>query len=56
MSILIVAYDNVIEIMMEENNDIILADGDALVNLAVAVHKKYSTRFVWGYPFSTYVS
>ena len=42
--------------MMEENNDIFLAGGDALVYLAVSMHKKYSTIFVWGYPFSTYVS
>ena len=42
--------------MMEENNDIFLAGGDALVYLAVPMHKKYSTIFVWGYPFSTYVS
>ena len=32
---------------MEESNDIFLAGGDALVCLAV---------FVWGNPFSTYVS
>ena len=42
--------------MMEENNDIFLADGDALVYLAGPMHKKYSTEFVWGHPFSTYVS
>ena len=42
--------------MMKENNDIFLADGDALVYLAVPMHKKYSTKFVWGQPFSTYVS
>ena len=42
--------------MMEENNDIFLAFGNALVYLAEPVHKKYSTRFVWGHPFSTYVS
>ena len=29
--------------MMEENNDIFLAGGDALVYLAKAMHKKYST-------------
>ena len=34
--------------MMEENNDIFLAGGDALVYLAVALHKKYSTKCVWG--------
>ena len=42
--------------MMEENNDIFHAGGDALVYLAVPMHKKYSTTFVWGHPFSTYVS
>ena len=41
---------------MEENNDIFLAGGDALVYLAVPVHKKYSTTFFWGQPFSMYVS
>ena len=33
--------------MMEENNDIFLAGGDALVHLAVPMHKKYSTNFFW---------
>ena len=42
--------------MMEENNDIFLAGGDALVYLAVPMHKKYSTKFVWGHPFSTYIT
>ena len=42
--------------MTEENNDIFLAGGDALVYLAEPVNKKYSTTFVWGHPFSTYVS
>ena len=41
---------------MEENNDIFLAGGDALVYLAVPMHKKYFTTFVWGYPSSTNVS
>ena len=41
--------------MMEENNDISLGGSDALVYLAKPMHKKYSTTFVWGYPFSTYV-
>ena len=41
---------------MEENNDIFLADGDALVYLAVPMHKKNSTTIVWGHPFSTLVS
>ena len=42
--------------MMEENNDIFLGGGDALVYLAGPMHKIYSTTFVWGHPFSTYVS
>ena len=54
--------------MMEENNDFFLAggivirmedydyvSGDALVYLAGRMHKKHSTAFVWGHPFSTYV-
>ena len=41
---------------MEENNNIFLAGRDALVHLAEPVHKKYSTTFVWGHPFGTYVS
>ena len=41
---------------MEENSDIFLAGGDALVYLVEPVHKKYSTTFVCGHPFSTYVS
>ena len=42
--------------MMEENNDIFLTGGDALVYLAEPMHKKFSTKFVWRYPFSTYLS
>ena len=42
--------------MMEENNDIFLAGGDALVYLAEPMHKKCSTTFVRGHPFSKYVS
>ena len=42
--------------MMEENNHIFLAGGDALVYLIGPMHKKYSTTFVWYHPFSTYVS
>ena len=42
--------------MMEENSDIFLAGGNALWHLAKPMHKKYSTKFVWGHPFSTYVS
>ena len=41
---------------MEENNDIFLAGGDALVYLAEPMHKKCSATFAWGHPFSTYVS
>ena len=41
---------------MEENNDIFLAGGDALVYLTGPMHRNYSTTFVWGHPFSTYVS
>ena len=36
--------------MVEENNNIILVGGDALIYLAETMHKKYSTTF------STYVS
>ena len=32
--------------MMEDNRDIFLAGGDALVYLAVQMHKKYSATFV----------
>ena len=53
--ILIVAYDKIIVIMMEENNDIFLEGGNALVYLAKST-QKYSTTFVWGLLFSTYVS
>ena len=42
--------------MMEENNEIFLASGDALVYLAGPMHKKYFTTFALGHPFSTYVS
>ena len=42
--------------MMNGNNGIFPAGGDVLVYLAEPVHKKYSTKFVWDYPFSTYVS
>ena len=43
-------------IMMEEDNSIFFAVGDALVYLAEPIHKKYSTISIWGYPFSMYVS
>ena len=36
-------------IKLEENSDIFLAGGDALVFLAEPMHKKYSTTFVWGH-------
>ena len=42
--------------MMEENKNTFLTGGDALVNLAEFMHKKYSTTFVWVHPFSMYVS
>ena len=38
---------------MEENNNIFLAGGDALLYLAEPMHKKV---FVWGHPLSTYLS
>ena len=41
---------------LEENNDISVAGGDTLVYLAEPMHTKYSTKFVWGHPFSTYVT
>ena len=44
-----------IVIMMEKYNNIFIAGSDALVYLTRPMHKKYST-FVWGHPFSTYVS
>ena len=40
---------------MEECNDIFLAGGDALVYLTEPMRKKYSTKLVWGHPFSTYI-
>ena len=39
-----------------DENDIFLADGDTLVYLVKPMHKKYSTVFVLGHPFNTYVS
>ena len=41
--------------MMQESSDIFFAGGDALVYLAKTLLNKYSTAFVWGTPFSTYV-
>ena len=37
--------------MMEQNNDIFLAGGDALMYLTGPMHEKYCTAFVWGHPF-----
>ena len=42
--------------MMEENKDTFLAGGDALAYLAIPGHKTHSKTFVWGHPFSRYVS
>ena len=42
-------------IMMEEKNGIFLGGSDVLVYLVGPVHKRYSTTFVWGHPFSTFV-
>ena len=59
MQILIIAQDKIIVIIMDndiENNDIILGGVDAPVYLAGTIPKKCSTLFVWGYPFSTYLS
>ena len=41
--------------MTEENKYIFPAGGDALVYLTGPMHKKYSTTFAWGHPFSTHV-
>ena len=41
---------------MEENSDIFLAGGDALLYLAKPMHKKYPTTFVWDHPFGLYLS
>ena len=38
--------------MVEESNQIFLADSDSVVYFAEPVHKKYSKRFNWGHPFS----
>ena len=35
---------------MEENNDIFLADGEALVYLAGPMNKEYFTTFFCGHP------
>ena len=41
---------------MEKINDIFYAGNDALVYLAGQMHKKHSTTFVYGHPFSMHVS
>ena len=41
--------------IIEENSDIFVAGGDALVHLAGTMHAKYFTTFVWGYQFSAYI-
>ena len=41
--------------MVEENNYVFLTDVDAPMYLAEPMHKEYSTIFVWGYLFSTYM-
>ena len=38
---------------MEGNNDTFLVGDDALRYLTGPMHKKYSTTFILGYPFST---
>ena len=38
---------------LEENKNIFLAGGDALVYLAEPMHKQYTTTLVWGHSFST---
>ena len=40
---------------MEENKDIFLGSGDALLYLTGPVYKKYFTKFFWCYPFNTYL-
>ena len=40
---------------MEENNDIFVACGDALVYLPEPMHKKYSTTFLWNHPLSRHI-
>ena len=41
--------------MMEENDIFFVGGGDSIY-LAKSVHKKYSTKFVWGHSFSAYAS
>ena len=40
----------------EKSNKIFFGSADALVYLTEPMNKTYSTIFVWGYAFSTYVS
>ena len=42
--------------MTEKNNNIFLTGGDALVYLAVPVHRKYCTTFALDHPFSKHTS
>ena len=42
--------------MMEENNDIFLTGGNALIHLAGTIHKKYSAIFIWGHPYGMFVA
>ena len=50
-----IAWDEIIVIVMEENNDIFLVVDYALVYLVIPLHNKYSTTFAWGHSFSMYV-
>ena len=45
----------IILVMMEEN-DIFFVGGDDSIYLAKLMHKKYSTKFVWGLSFAAYAS
>ena len=39
-----------------EENDIFFVGGDDSIYLAKLMHKKYSTKFVWGLSFAAYAS
>ena len=41
---------------LEENNCTFLPGGDAVGHLVEPMHKKCCITFVWGHPFSMYVS
>ena len=41
---------------LKESNYIFLAVGDVLIYSTEPMHKKCCTTFIWGHPFSTYVS